>query len=89
MTPLACRRQILAVSLGVLASEGLANADQEEDSLYTLGEINGVLNACPLNSLSCASTQNDDQDHFIPPWQARLPVIRIYQFSSGTTQIMI
>ena len=72
-----CRRQFLAVSLGVLGSEGLANADQEQDSLYTLGEINGVLNACPLNSLSCVSTQNDDQDHFIPPWQVRLPMIRI------------
>ena len=74
MTLLACRRHFLAVSLGLLASEGLANADQEQDSLYTLGEINGVLNACPLNSLSCVSTQNDDQDHFIPPWQARLPM---------------
>ncbi|CAK0783266.1 hypothetical protein CVIRNUC_006465 [Coccomyxa viridis] len=63
------RRHFLAVSLGVLALEGPANADQQQDSLYTLGEINGVLNACPLSSLSCASTQNDDQDHFIPPWQ--------------------
>ena len=61
--------------------EGPANADQQQDSLYTLGEINGVLNACPLSSLSCASTQNDDQDHFIPPWQARLPLIKILTLS--------
>lgn len=55
--------------MSISALERPARADKEEDSLYTLGEINGVLNACPLNSLSCASTQNDDQDHFIPPWQ--------------------
>ncbi len=60
---------MLAGALSILAIGRPALADQEEDSLYALGEINGVLNACPLNSLSCASTQNDDQDHFIPPWQ--------------------
>ena len=65
----ACRRRLLALSLGLLALEKKAAADQEEDSLYSLGEINGVLNACPLSSLSCASTQNDDEAHFIPPWQ--------------------
>ena len=65
----ACRRRLLALSLGFLALEQKAAADQEEDSLYSLGEINGVLNACPLNSLSCASTQNDDEAHFIAPWQ--------------------
>ncbi len=67
----ACRRQLLALSLGLVALDRKASADQAEDSLYSLGEINGVLNACPLNSLSCASTQNDDEAHFIPPWQVR------------------
>lgn len=67
----ACRRRLLALSLGLVALDRKAAADQAEDSLYSLGEINGVLNACPLNSLSCASTQNDDEAHFIPPWQVR------------------
>lgn len=68
----------MALSLGFCAWEGKAAADQAEDSLYSLGEINGVLNACPLNSLSCASTQNDDEAHFIPPWQVISAMCPIY-----------
>ena len=33
-----------------------------------MGEVNGGLNACEFQSLSCVSTQNDDEDHFLPPW---------------------
>ena len=41
----------------------------EEDALYAVGEQFNNLNACALASASCVSTQNDDEKHFIPPWQ--------------------
>lgn len=34
-----------------------------------IGEFNGTLNDCRLDSLSCVSTQNDDELHFMAPWQ--------------------
>ena len=48
-----------------------AAADQrvEEDALYAVGEQFNNLNACALASRSCVSTQNDDEKHFVPPWQ--------------------
>ena len=92
-----CRRRLLALSLGFCAWDRIAAADQAEDSLYSLGEINGVLNACPLNSLSCASTQNDDEAHFIPPWQVlstrcpmyqilTLPAVPVYMYRDDLIQ---
>ena len=32
-----------------------------DDCVDCLGEVNGGLNACTLNSPSCVSTQNDDE----------------------------
>ena len=34
-----------------------------------IGEVNGTLNACTLSSASCVSSQNEDEDHFMAPWQ--------------------
>ncbi|KAK9809270.1 hypothetical protein WJX72_012458 [[Myrmecia] bisecta] len=34
-----------------------------------IGEVEGTLNACALNAQSCISTQNDDELHFVAPWQ--------------------
>ena len=34
-----------------------------------VGEVNGVLNACQLGSLSCVSTLSDDAAHFVAPWE--------------------
>ena len=33
-----------------------------------VGEVGGTLNVCPLDTLSCSSTQNDDEQHFVAPW---------------------
>lgn len=34
-----------------------------------LGEVNETLNACGLNKASCVSTLNDDESHFMAPWE--------------------
>ncbi len=34
-----------------------------------IGEVEGSLNACQLDYSSCVSTSNDDEEHFVPPWQ--------------------
>lgn len=34
-----------------------------------IGVLNGYLNSCPEEVESCASTQNDDEAHFVPPWE--------------------
>lgn len=31
-------------------------------------QVNSGLNICELSSTSCVSTQNDEEDHFLPPW---------------------
>eukprot|EP00891_Asterochloris_glomerata_P003164 jgi/Astpho2/3164/Aster-x0566 len=46
----------------------LANAPKFGNCTDCLGELNGALNACPLDSPSCQSCQNDDEEHFVPPW---------------------
>ncbi|BDA47534.1 hypothetical protein COCOBI_10-3820 [Coccomyxa sp. Obi] len=68
---IATRRNTLFLLVGAtrLLQPSTATAKEEEDSLYALGEINNTLNACPLNSPSCISSQNDDQFHFAAPWQ--------------------
>lgn len=38
------------------------------DCTDCMGEVNGTLNACPLDSESCISTLNDDELHFAAPW---------------------
>ena len=40
-------------------------ADAGVDSI---GEMNGYLNSCRADARSCASSQNDDERHFIAPW---------------------
>ena len=70
-----CRRQLLHLALGsaLLPVPGcgaaqLANAPKFGNCTDCLGELNGALNACPLDSPSCQSCQNDDEEHFVPPW---------------------
>jgi uncharacterized protein (DUF1499 family) len=38
------------------------------DCTDCVGEVNGTLNACPLDAESCVSTLNDDEGHFAAPW---------------------
>jgi len=33
-----------------------------------VGVLNGLLNSCPPETVSCVSSQNDDEAHFIKPW---------------------
>ena len=33
-----------------------------------LAQVNGGLNICELSSRSCISSQNDEEDHWAPPW---------------------
>ncbi|KAK3283533.1 hypothetical protein CYMTET_8766 [Cymbomonas tetramitiformis] len=33
-----------------------------------IGVLNGLLNSCPPETISCVSSQNDDESHFIKPW---------------------
>ena len=53
-----------------------------------IGELNGTLNACTLSSASCVSTQNEDEDHFMAPWQynssTEAAVDRLIAVATGT-----
>ena len=62
--------QLTGIAGSQWASSGAAGEERtEEDALYAVGEQFNNLNACALASPSCVSTQNDDEKHFIPPWQ--------------------
>ena len=71
-----CRRQacLLALAASSLltqpspARSALPPEPKVGDCPECIGEVNGGLNACEFQSLSCVSTQNDDEDHFLPPW---------------------
>jgi hypothetical protein len=68
------RRRAVALLTGIACTQRASRAaagDQpaEDDALYAVGEQFNNLNACALASPSCVSTQNDDEKHFIPPWQ--------------------
>ncbi len=41
---------------------------QVGNCIECVGEVQGTLNTCPLSAPSCASTQNDDEGHFVAPW---------------------
>lgn len=33
------------------------------------GIVEGVLNTCSMSTTSCVSSLNDDEAHFVPPWE--------------------
>ena len=35
---------------------------------FGAAQVNSGLNICELSSRSCVSSQNDEEDHFLPPW---------------------
>ena len=41
-----------------------------------IGEVDSTLNVCALDRQSCVSTQNEDEDHFVAPWQYSLTANR-------------
>ena len=85
------RREVLAATL--LASQWLirpaaAKDAPLDDCVDCLGEVNGGLNACTLNSPSCVSTQNDDE---VSETATKVPVrhsvallVSLASFASGT-----
>lgn len=54
-----------------------------------LGEVNETLNACSLNTSSCVSTLNDDEGHFMAPWEFEMEreaaIERLVSVSTGGT----
>lgn len=52
-----------------------------------LGEVNETLNACALNKPSCVSTLNDDEAHFMAPWEFEMDrdeaIERLVSVSTG------
>ena len=42
-------------------------APQLGDCPECIGEFNSTLNACSLDSISCVSTLNDEEQHFVAP----------------------
>lgn len=54
-----------------------------------LGEVNETLNACSMNKASCVSTLNDDEAHFMAPWEFEMDreeaVERLVSVSTGGT----
>ena len=50
-------------------NEAARAAAQVGDCTDCIGEVNGTLNACSLSTDSCVSTLNDDELHFLAPWE--------------------
>lgn len=71
----ACRKQLAAFLAPLVVYSSSCVAADLPPSPPTgactdcIGELNGTLNACTLNSASCVSSQNEDEDHFMAPWQ--------------------
>jgi len=75
-----CRRDALtAVVMAFTSASGVQSATagasisemvppQVGDCPDCIGVLNGLLNSCPPETVSCASSQNDDEAHFIKPW---------------------
>ncbi|KAI8114301.1 hypothetical protein M9434_002427 [Picochlorum sp. BPE23] len=60
------------VSQAAFGSDDLPKSSQIEGSCNgpdCIGEINETLNTCSMNLDSCVSTLNDDESHFIAPWE--------------------
>ena len=70
-----CRHHVIALAAALLVYTDSADAAQLPPSppigscTDCIGEVNGTLNACTLTSPACISSQNEDEDHFVAPWQ--------------------
>jgi len=64
------RRCALASVLLLTAGGAAAEQVAPEVGACTdcIGELDGALNACPLNAVSCVSVYSDDEEHFTAPW---------------------
>jgi uncharacterized protein (DUF1499 family) len=38
------------------------------DGTDCIGEVDGTLNTCALDAVSCVSSNSDDEQHFLGPW---------------------
>lgn len=71
----ALRKQLVTILAPLVVYSGSCTAAEVPPSppygscTDCIGELNGTLNACTLNSASCVSSQNEDEDHFMAPWQ--------------------
>ena len=75
MIVMPCRHRVTALAAALLVYADSYGAAQLPPSPPTgsctdcIGEVNGTLNACTLTSPACISSQNEDEDHFVAPWQ--------------------
>ena len=77
ISPVYCasRKQLVTILAPLVVYSGNCTAAEVPPSppygscTDCIGELNGTLNACTLNSASCVSSQNEDEDHFMAPWQ--------------------
>jgi len=74
----------LAASVAAPSSE----SPQVGNCIDCIGEINGALNICKLQDQSCVSSFNEDEDHFIAPFEFDLPIAdgiqRLVQIATGS-----
>ena len=65
--------QVYLGNIPALADEAVPPAAPVCDGPDCLGyagtEGNETLNACSMNKISCVSTMNDDESHFMAPWE--------------------
>ena len=77
----------------VLDLADLPMAPPAGDCPECIGEINNSLNACEYSAASCVSSQNDDEKHFVLPWQYEgnqaSAISNLLDIATGTVPHMI
>jgi hypothetical protein len=74
------RRSILSTTAALILTPIVQQSAAAEPDIAAegscidcIGVENDTLNACSLNVESCVSTYNDDEVHFVPPWEWTSP----------------
>ncbi len=80
----------LQLRLLVAATPSRHASAETDESSHGAGEVETTLNVCSESSVSCVSTQNDDEAHFLPPWSydgtREAAVLRLISVATGAAK---